>query len=217
MLFLVVCLLFGALFSGAWYWLSIRHNRRKAVQVLRWIEAALAGQGHVVGIRWQAPSRFRVPLRLTSGVFNRAWVSVELTPCEMPLRWLLSRIRKQQDVIVFQADLDLPPAFTLDVHNFRWFARSSRKAPTETERWTFEQTGPFVVSSRMSWQKEIACTMTSLSSNTNRDFLNIRFQRKSPHFSVTFPVETISPTSPIRNYMFDCVRELASSSSASLY
>jgi len=217
MLFLLVSLLIGALCSGAWYWLSIRYNRRKAVQVLRWIEAALAGQGHVAGIRWLTPSRFRVPLRLTSGVFNRAWVSVELTPCEMPLRWLLSKIRKQQDVIIFQADLDLAPSFTLDVHNFRWFARSSRKTSSDTTHWTFEQTGPFVVSSRMSWQKEIASTMTSLSSSTNRDFSNISFQKHSPHFSVTFPVETISPTSPIRNYMFESVRELASSSSASLY
>jgi len=217
MLFLLVSLLIGALSSGVWYWLSVRHNRRKAVQVLRWIEAALAGQGHVVGIRWQSVSRFRVPLRLTTGVFNRAWVSVELTPCEMPLRWLLSKIRKQQDVIIFQADLDLAPSFTLDVHNFRWFARSNRKASSDAARWTFEQTGPFVVSSRMSWQKEIACTMTSVSSNTNRDFSNISFQKHSPHFSVTFPVETISPTSPIRNYMFESVRELASSSSASLY
>src|SRR5437660_12631558 len=107
MLFLVVCLLIGALFSGVWYWLSIRHNRRKAVQVLRWIEAALAGQGHVVGIRWLAPSRFRVPLRLTSGVFNRSWVSVELTPCEMPLRWVLSKIRTQPAAMIVTAGLSL--------------------------------------------------------------------------------------------------------------
>ena len=88
MLFLLACVLFSALLCAAWYWLSIRHNRRKAVLVLRWMESALAGQGHVIGIRWLAASRFRVPLRFTSGVFNRAWVLVELSPCEMPLKWL---------------------------------------------------------------------------------------------------------------------------------
>ena len=217
MLFLLAYLLFGALFCAVWYWLSIRHNRRKAVLVLRWIEAALAGQGHVIGIRWLAASRFRVPLRFSSGVFNRAWVLVELSPCEMPLKWLLNKFRKRQDVIIFQADMDLPPSFSLDVYNFRWFARTSRKAPLTSTRWPFEQTGPFVVSSRMSWQKEIAGTMTSLAGSTNRDFQNISFQRRSPHFSVTFPVETISPASPIRNYMFESVRELAASSSASLF
>jgi hypothetical protein len=58
--------------------------------------------------------------------------------------------------------------------------------------------------------------MTSLAGNGNREFLNIRFRRTSPHFSVTIPLEAIAPTSPTRNYMFDAVRELASSSSASL-
>lgn len=205
----------GAAFCAAWYWLSLRRNRRKAVLVLRWIEAALAGQGHVTGIRWIAPSRFKVPLRLTSGVFTRAWVLVELTPCEMPLKWLLSKWKKQKDVLVFQADLDFPPTFSLDIHNHRWFARSSRKNPPTNSRWTFEQTGPFIISSRMTWQKEIAGTMTSLAGGSNREFLNINFQRRTPNFSVTLPLEAISPTSPTRNYMFDTMRDLAASSSES--
>jgi hypothetical protein len=217
MLFWAIYFLLGALFCGAWYWFSRRYNRRKAVQILRWIEAALAGQGHVMGIRWISPSRFKVPLRLTSGVFNRAWVTVELIPCELPLKWLVSKLKKQQDVLIFQADLDLAPTFALHVNNFRWFARTTKKALPDNNRWNFEQTGPFIISSRMDWQKEIASTMTSLASNTNRDFLNISFQRRSPHFSVTLLLETISPTSPIRNYMFESMRELAASSSASLF
>lgn len=217
MFHLAAYLLIVAISCASWYLFFLRRHRRKAVLVLRWIEAALAGQGHVVGIRWLASSRFKVPLRLTSGVFTRAWVMVEFIPCQMPLRWLLSRLKKEQDVITFQADLDLPPTFSLDVKNFRWFARSARKELPTNSQWTFEQTGPFVISSRMKWQREIATTMTSLANNTNRDFLNISFQRRTPHFSVTLPLEAIAPTSPTRNYMFETMRELAASSSASLF
>jgi len=215
LLFALYCVL-GAVFCFGWYWLSLRRSRRKAVQVLRWIEAALAGQGHVVGIRWIAPSKFRVPLRLTCGVFHRAWMQVEMAPCEMPLKWLLGRLRKQKDVIIFQADLDVAPNFTLGVLNFRWFARTGKKTPTEAANWIFEPNGPFVISTRMDWQKEINSAMTSLTSITNREFLNIDFQRRSPHFSVTLPLDSIAPGSPIGAYMFETMRELAASSSASL-
>ena len=215
LLFAVYCVL-GALFCLGWYWLSLRHHRRKAVQVLRWIEAALAGQGHVVGIRWIAPSKFRVPLRLTCGVFHRAWMQVELTPSEMPLKWLMGKLKKQKDVILFQADLDVPPMFKLGVMNFRWFGRTGKSVPTEASSWTFEPMGPLVMSTRLDWQKDINSAMTSLTSITNREFLNISFQPRSPHFSVTLPLESIAPGSPIGAYMFDTMRELAASSSASL-
>src|SRR5437899_2694862 len=58
----------------AWYSLSLRHKRKKAKEILRWIQSSLAGRGHVVGISWISPSRLRVPLRLTCGLFQRAWV-----------------------------------------------------------------------------------------------------------------------------------------------
>ncbi len=216
MLLLGICSMIALLCCAAWYGLSLRHNRRKAVKALRWIEAALAGQGYVVGIRWLASSRFKVPLRLNSSTFHRAWILVELSPCEMPLTWLLNKVRKRRDLLVFQADLDLPPAFSLDVHNLRWFASSSRKKPLDTVRWNFEQVTPFVISTRVQWQKEIASTMTSLVGSANRDFLNINYQRSSPHFSVTLPLEAFAPNSPARNYVFETMRELAGSSSNSL-
>ena len=206
-----------ALFCAVWYWFSIRFNHRKASQTLRWIESALAGRGHVIGMRWVASSCFKVSLRLSGGVFQRAWIVVKFPPCEMPLNWILSRLKKKQGVITFQADLDYPPTFSLDVNNFRWFARSSRKVSLDGGQWTFEQTGPFVISTRMDWQKEITSAMTSLASSPNREFLNISFRRQSPHFSASMLLDSIAPSSPIRNDMFETVRELASSSSASLY
>ena len=108
-----------------WYAVSVRRKREKAREILRWIQASLAGRGHVVGISWTAASRFRVPLRLTCGVFRRAWVLVEMRTQETPAHWLIQKISNPQEVITFQADLDSPPAFSLQMQNFRWFARSS--------------------------------------------------------------------------------------------
>lgn len=217
MVLLGVYLVLGALVCAGWYCLWLHHTRRKALQVLRWIEAALVNQGRATGMRWLASSRFKVPLRLTSGVFHRAWMVVDLTPGETPVNWVWGRLRNRQDLITFQADLDWAPAFSLEVHNFRWFARSSRKSSPTDSQWTFEQTGPFIITTKMNWQREISSTMSALAGMGSNEFLNISFSRRSPHFSATMPLEAIAPTNPNRTWMFEAVREVATNSLPSLY
>lgn len=217
MLLLATYSVLAALLCGTWYGLSRRHTRRKAVRVIRWIEAALGVQGRVIGIHWLSGSRFKVPLRLASGVFHRAWMIVDLIPCDMPTYWLWSKLTHRQDLITFQADLDFAPPFSMEVHNYRWFARSSRKESPAGADWTFEQTGPFIITTRMVWEKEIATAMTSLAETSSREFLYVNFNRHSPHFSVTMPLEAISPACPSRACMFDAVRDVAASSLPSLF
>src|SRR6478609_10831026 len=81
-----------------WYAVSLRRKREKAREILRWIQASLAGRGHVVGISWMAASRFRVPLRLSCGVFNRAWVLVEMHSQQTPVHWLFNKLNGRPEV-----------------------------------------------------------------------------------------------------------------------
>jgi hypothetical protein len=217
MFLLVASLTITALGCVTWYWVATRYSRRRAGEIGRWIQTALAGQGQVTAVRRISASRLRVPIRLTHGVFRQAIVLVDMIPYELPFHWLLSRIKGQTETLTFQADLDLPPAFALHVQNFRWYARSSRKNPSGENGWNFEQSGPVVISTRSDWQKEISSTMTSLVRGNTQDFLSIDFQRRSPHFSVTLPLEAISPDSPARSCVFESMKELASNSSASLF
>src|SRR5258706_2574964 len=107
----------AAVLIAAWYGVSLRHHRRRGLQVLRWIETAFAGNGKIVGVHWTAPSRFHAQLRLSANVFQHASVVVQLTPRELPLTWLLAMLRRQQETLTFEADLDFPPDFQLDVQN----------------------------------------------------------------------------------------------------
>ena len=215
MVILAISLIAAAALCVTWYCVSVRRKRRKAHEVLRWIQSSLTGRGHVVGISWTSPSRFRVPLRLTCGVFQRAWVLVELNAQQTPVQWLFSRIKGGREVLKFQADLDCPPAFTLQMQNFRWFARSSRKSSIERPGWQFERLQTVMISTKPELQREIACTMTSLSKSDSGDFLEVSFQRRSPHFSATLPLESLAPGSPARSYMLDAMRELAGSAAFS--
>jgi hypothetical protein len=196
-----------------WYAVSLRRKREKAREILRWIQASLAGRGHVVGISWTAASRFRVPLRLTCGVFRRAWVLVEMRTQETPAHWLIQKISNPQEVITFQADLDAPPMFSLQMQNFRWFARSSPKTAIENAGWQFERLPSVMITTKPESQKEIGGTMTSLSRGDNGEFLEVCFQRSSPHFSATLPLESLAPGAPARTYLLDTMREMAGSAS----
>ena len=204
-----VILIAAAALCIAWYSVSLRRKRHKANEVLHWIQSALAGRGHVVGISWITPSCFRVPLRLTCGVFHRAWVLVELHGQQTPVQWLFNKIMARRQVLTFQADLDCPPAFSLYIQNFRWFARSSRKGHMHQPAWRFEHLPPVMISTRPNNQKEIAAAMTSLSKSENGDFLEVSFQHRSPHFSATLPLEALAPGAPAHTYMLDTMRELA--------
>jgi hypothetical protein len=194
-----------------WYAVSLRRKRKKAREILRWIQASLAGRGHVVGISWMSASRFRVSLRLTCGVFRRAWALVEMQTEETPVHWLVHKINSPQEVITFQADLDSPPTFSLQMQNFRWYARSSPKTEIEHTGWQFERLPSVMITTKPERQKEIAGTMTSLSRRENGEFLEIGFQRSSPHFSATLPLDSLAPGAPARTYMLDAMREMAGS------
>ena len=198
-----------------WYAVSLRRKREKSREILRWIQASLAGRGHVVGISWTAASRFRVPLRLTCGVFQRAWVLVEMRTEETPVQWLVHKISSPREVLTFQADLDFPPTFSLQMQNFRWFARSSRKAEIERPGWRFERLPAVMITTKPESQREIASTMTSLSRGDNGEFLEVRFQRSSPHFSATLPLDALAPGAPARTYILDAMREMAGSAAFS--
>ncbi|HET9282847.1 MAG TPA: hypothetical protein VFR24_12890 [Candidatus Angelobacter sp.] len=200
-----------------WYSVFARRKHRKAREVVRWIQSALGGRGQATGISWTGPAKFRVPLRLASGVFQHAWVVVELLPQQTPVQWLFNKVRNRNESLTFQADLDFPPAFSLHVHNFRWVARSSRRTPANHAGWKFECLQPMIISTRPDSQKEIACAMASLTRADGSEFVDVSFQRSSPHFSATVPLESLSPGSPLRVYMLDAMRELAGSASTSLF
>ena len=208
-----IALIAATALCATWYSLFLRRKRKKAKEILRWIQSCLVGRGQIVGISWITASRFRVPLRLTCGVFERAWVLVELQAQQTPVQWLFNKIKGGREVLKFQADLDCPPTFSLQMQNFRWFARSSRKASIDRPGWQFERLQSVMISTRPDTQKEIACTMTSLSKGDSGDFLEVSFQRASPHFSATLPLEALAPGTPSRTYVLDAMRELAGSAS----
>lgn len=207
----------GAVFITCWYLWFVRYNRRKAAQIVTWIERAFEGHGNVAGVQWLAASRFQVRLRLFTNLFRQSCITVRLYPREMPISWLIALLRRRKQTLTFEAELDCPPSFNLEVNNHRWCGRTRRSLPRSAENWFLERTGPFVITTRTDWQREITNMMNALVASRECDCFTVSFRRSSPHFSATVPLNTISPEAHSETNIFDVMRELAAGASASRF
>jgi len=210
---LLISVVVASAMVAAWYFIFSRYNRRRSLEILGWLEAALGGEGEMAGVQWASPSRFRVPLRLAAGVFQRASIVVEMVPRELPFHWLMSRWRKQQDSVTFCADLDVPPAMNLELHNHRWCGRTQRRLPMDIEGWSVDQSTPLVLTSSADW--EMGGVVNSLLATPHREFIELRIRRKSPHLRARVALESIASDSPTRGQVFSMLRELAVGASIS--
>jgi hypothetical protein len=198
-----------ALATFAWRYWSSHSTKGRAVQILYWIEQFLCGHGHVTGIKWISKSEFEVPLRLVSNVFNRAAVRVKMTESGLPWRKV---VNSQGETMTFYADLDYRPAFSVELKNMRYFARSRKENDPTEPGWTFERIEPVVLTTRLTWEKEITAAFQSMMQVENKEDLQVKFRKTSPHFSVTLPLEKITPSAELP--VFEMLNAIATVNSA---
>jgi hypothetical protein len=200
-----------------WYGLSLRRNRRRAQKLLANIESAFAGNGHVCGVEWRSGSEFLVRLRLAGCAFTHPSIVVRMFPLELPFRWAVARSRKRQETLTFEANLLYPPGFNLEVQNQRWLVKTKVRTPKKNSAVRMKQLGPFVLTSRRDWERDITNMVQALSSSRGCDLLSVSFRRSAPHFSATVPLDAIAgpACAPVR--VFDALRELAAGASAAKF
>ena len=204
------------LFFLLWYSLCLRWNRRRGRRLLSNIENTFSAYGHVCGVHWQSASQFQVRLRLTACAFTNSTVTVHMYPLQRPLGWIVSRLRNERELVTFEANLLCPPQFNLEIRNQRRVA----KLKTRVRRFPkgsvvhLHRLGPFILTSRRDWQRDIANSVQSLATNRESEMISVSFHRNAPHFSATMPLSAIGGLSISRERFFDSLREMASSASA---
>ena len=203
----------AAALLAVWYAGFIQYNRRRGLAVLDWIQAACLGKGRVLNLRWQASSSLlRATLHLSSRWFEDARLTIRLRPRPVPTSWILSRWRKQEETLTFEADMGFPPGFHMDVVRHRWSGPTSAKIP-KARNWTITRSTPVVLTTREDWPPELTPVVNALTSWRDKDFLSVRFNQKSPHFSATVTLQSLSDQDSAAGLM-GLFRELAASSSA---
>ena len=217
--FILIDVVAAVALSFLWYVWFVRYNRRRAGNVLRWVQAACLGKGNVVDLRWQASSsRLKATLNLSSRWFEDAHLTIRLLPRPLPVQWALSRWRQQQETLTFEANMGFPPGFHLDVIRHRWSGRSGTKSLgtknlTATRSWTITRPGPVILTTKDNWPVELSPVVNALASWRDKDFVGVRFNSTSPHFTATVALENLSDQKAA-TALLGLFRELAASSSA---
>lgn len=200
----------------AWYVALLYYNRRRAQHLLQWICAASGTEGRVVRMRWLSASCFHLKLQFFAEDFREAHMKVQLQPREMPLSWLLSRARGRQEALTFEADLAYPPAFNLEVHNYRWRRRRAKQV-RQCEELVLVRTGPVVLTTRGDWQQDLTNMMNGLLASRDCNFERVEFRRESPHFSATLPLKCLDLKCEGASLLFEALRDLAAGASAATF
>jgi hypothetical protein len=222
--FILIDVVAALALSFLWYAWFVRYNRRLAADVLQWVQAACLGKGQVVDLRWQASSsRLKATLHLSSRWFEDARLTIRLLPRPLPVQWALSRWRQQQETLTFEANMGFPPGFHLDVIRHRWSGRTGAKSSgakgpgskgsTGTRAWTITRPGPVILTTKEDWPVELSPVVNALAAWREKDFVGVRFNPTSPHFTATVALENLSDKKAAAA-LLGLFRELAASSSA---
>ena len=200
-------------FSVFWYAWFARYNRKRADNVLQWVQAACLGNGKIGDRHWQScSSRLKATLQLSSRWFEETRLTIRLLPRPLPVHWAMSRWRRQQETLTFEANMGFPPGFHLDVFRHRWSGRSGKKG-SSARSWTITRPGPVILTTREDWPVELSPVVNALAAWRDKDFVGVRFNSTSPHFTATVALENLSDQKAAAA-LLGLFRELAASSSA---
>lgn len=210
--FLLIDATVSGLLLGIWYVAFARFNRHKADAALRWVQIACRGRGKVTQTAWSGNANLRARLQFPARWFENASLTVRLLPRALPIHWLLSRWRKEKETLTFEADLDLPPNFRLDVLNHRWCGRSSESS-TDAGDWEISRPGPIVLTTRAEWTQELAPVVNALMASRQHHFVRVHFRPDSPNFLATIDLETLNDPDAASGFL-TILRELAAGAKA---
>ncbi len=217
--FLLIDVAVALALSFLWYGWFARYNRRRAAAVLQWVQAACLGKGRIVDLQWQASSsRLKATLQLSSRWFEDASLTIRLLPRPLPVQWALSRWQRQEETLTFEADMGFPPGFHLDVIRHRWSGNSGAKnsgakSSARTRPWIIHRPGPVILTTKEDWPAELSPVVNALATWRDKDFVGVRFNSTSPHFTATVALENLSDQKSAAA-LLGLFRELAASSSA---
>lgn len=171
---------------AGWYlgWREV--SRLRAEKVIHSVRRAVAGRAQVSGPYWHQPSRFDIQLRFAAG-FRESWLTVELTPREMPIQWLVARLRKRGEQVIFRAELEHRPSSGLIIARHKSCGYTSRAALSSEDCYSL---GSLVITTREDWQGETAIVESILAARS-RNLTHLEFRKRAPHLLITAPLSSL--------------------------
>ena len=188
---------------AGWYlgWREV--SRLRAEKVIHCVRQAVAGRAQVSGPYWHRPSRFDIELRFAVA-FRESWLSVEFTPREMPIQWLMARLQKRPEQVTFRAEMEHRPSSGLVIATHKSCGYTSRTALSSEDCYSL---GSLVITTREDWQGETAIIESILAARS-RELMQVEFRKRAPHLLITAPLSSLTPDEDDSG-LFGLLQELA--------
>jgi hypothetical protein len=172
---------------AGWYlgWREV--SRLRAEKVIYSVRQALGARARVSGPYWHRPSHFDIELRFAAA-FRESWLSVEFTPREMPLQWLMARLYKRPEQVTFRAELEHQPSSSLVITTHKSCGYTSRAALSSEDCYSL---GSLVITTREDWQAETAI-VESILAVRSRELVQVEFRKRAPHLLITAPLSSLT-------------------------
>lgn len=165
-----------------WYPFGRQMNRRRSLQVLRWLREGIRVYEGQASVNRIGASAFRVDAQGALGPFKRVGMMVLLEAREMLLLWVINRLRGQRDILVIKGDLCLKPKGDLEVTRRGWRGGRAMRA-LKNEGWAVDSSNGMFIA--LKGDAEIASRLTSRLSEAG-GVVRLSLRKKSPHLVANF-------------------------------
>lgn len=180
-----------------WYLVGSWLNRRRGLDLLRWIREGVRTLGGEATMQWLGrTSGFQVTVRKVKHPFRRIEMMVLLESREVLLLWLLNHLRGQRDSLILKADLRTTPKSEVEIVPRR--GRISKKIlkAIEGEAWAkgeVEDTGLIVLRKGKEVAK-LAEKLAPLLHEYAPHVLRLSLKKNSPHLLVNLSLPGLEST-----------------------
>ncbi len=184
LLFLIPVLGFTALL--VWYFSLVQTRRRRALEVVTWLQTGLAGRGRVLGTRWLGPTDLFATLDLDNNRLYAASVHAHLGA------------RTRPDHVTLRCDLDFPPRFAAEVASERWTLAPADSPPgfSETPGVQTHRLGVYVLTSDQGVVQKYRELIRSMLSLQPLQLERLLLSPESPHLELSVNLDFAAPPPP---------------------
>ena len=171
---------------AVWYCSVMQARRQRALEVVTWLQAGLAGRGRVLGTRWLGPAELLATLDLE---FHRLYSASAHVRLGGP---------NSLDSLTLRSDLDYPPSFPVEVACERWKLVPADAPPGfgDGPNMQTRRLGVYVVTCEQRVTQNYRELMRSLLGSQPLQVEHLVLSPVSPHLELNLNLNFASPPPP---------------------
>jgi len=129
-----------------WFALGTQANVRAGDRVLKWLRDGLPLIGEKTTMHWMGSSVLQLKMAKAKAPFRSTETLFVFEPRDVFVLWLITRLQRRRDLMIFRGVLNTSPGFELEVFDPKGWTTNTTERDVQKKNW-----------SRMDWQSTPLC------------------------------------------------------------